>query len=371
MRPLTLLLLSGGGHTGTNVMASLAPRRKGLRVVVTSDVADEPALFNFDAAYLAPKIVDDAAAFERRVLEIIARENPDLVVPCRDEDVEWLAGLGERRGDLRAKLLCGTRDMAAIANDKWRSFEFSRIHGLPFAPSLRCDDTPDAHQRVDSFIAQHGLPLVAKPRRGVDSTGIVILAARAHAWRAMARKDHVLQQYLGRSEVLQDYLAQVADEGVPLHHTFQGIKRSLQVLIAPDGAIVHVVCTRNHITRQNARSVTIDNDPEPRRIGELCARVFSAAGWRGPLNIQCQPTSSGILLIHEFNARFTGATAARCHIGHDEIGAAVRAFTGRDLPSAFAWCKAPDVALEGLSPRAADRHDVRTLAERCEWMRKG
>src|SRR5450756_228578 len=154
MRTLTLLLLSGGGHTGSSVMAALATRRAGLRLVATSDRPDEPALFNFDAAYLAPRLADDAEGFERRVLDVIARENPDLVVPCRDEDVQWLAGLGERRADLAAKLLCGARRIAAIANDKWLSHEFCGEHALPFAPTLLCDSAADGY----AFVEQQGLP---------------------------------------------------------------------------------------------------------------------------------------------------------------------------------------------------------------------
>jgi carbamoylphosphate synthase large subunit len=181
MRTLTLLLLSGGGHTGSNVMASLATRRTGLRLVTTSDRPDEPALFKFDAAYLAPRLADDAEGFERRVLDIIARENPDLVVPCRDEDVQWLAGLGERRADLAAKFLCGARKIAAIANDKWLSYEFCREHALPFAPTLLCDSAADG----STFVDQHGLPLVAKPRHGVGSTGVVLLTTREQVARAI------------------------------------------------------------------------------------------------------------------------------------------------------------------------------------------
>jgi carbamoyl-phosphate synthase large subunit len=369
MPALTLLLLSGGGHTGTNVMASLAPRRAGLRLVATSDSPDEPALFSFDAVYLAPKLADDVAAFERRVLELITREDPALVVPCRDEDVEWLAGLGERRRDLCAKFLCGARDIAVMMNDKWLSMEFSRKHGLPFAPSLPCIDGDDAQTRVGAFVQQHGLPLVAKPRHGVDSKGIVIVTTLAQAIRAMKRPDYVLQEYLGERETLQDYLAHLEQDGVPLFHTFQGVKRSLQVLIGPGGDIEHVVCTRNQIIRHNARSVSLDVEAEPRRIGEKCARVFADAGWRGPLNIQCQPSSTGALMIHEYNARFTGATGARWYLGHDEIGAAIRAFTGRAVAPVFPWAEAPAVALEGLWPRAADRRNVRTLAERGEWTR--
>jgi len=370
MRLLTLLLLSGGGHTGTNVMASLQTRRESLRLVTTSDMPDEPALFDFDAVYLAPKVADDPVAFERRILDIIAREKPDLVVPCRDEDVEWLAGLRERRRDLAATLLCGVREIAATMNDKWHSFEFAIRHGLPFVPSLQCGDDAGARDRVDAFMHEHGLPLVAKPRNGVDSAGVFILTTRAQAHGAMTRRNYVLQKFLGAPDAPRTYLEQVEREGIPLIHSFEGVKRSLQVLIGPEGRIEHVVCTHNKRLRHNARSISRDDDSEPQRIAEACARVFAGAGWRGPLNVQCLPDATGTLLIHEFNARFTGATGARWHIGCDEIGTAIRVFTGTALPASFPSVESPGVAVEGLMPRAADRGRVRQLAERGEWMRK-
>ncbi len=370
MRLLTLLLLSGGGHTGTNVMASLQTRRKSLRLVATSDTPDEPALFDFDAVYLAPKVADDPVAFEHRILAVIAREKPDLVVPCRDEDVEWLAGLRERRPELAATLLCGAREIAAMMNDKWRSCEFAVAHGLPFVPSMPCGDDAGATDRVDAFVHEHGLPLVAKPRNGVDSTGVLIVTTRAQARGAMTRRNYVLQKFLGAPDAPRSYLEQVEREGIPLIHSFEGVKRSLQVLIGPQGRVEHVVCTHNKRLRHNARSVSRDDDAEPRRIGEACARVFADAGWRGPLNVQCLPAANGTLFIHEFNARFTGATGARWHIGSDEIGATIRAFTGTAIPSSFPSAEPPAVALEGLMPRAADRGRVRELAERGEWMRQ-
>ena len=370
MRELTLLLLSGGGHTGANVMASVASRRGDMRLVATSDVPDEPALFGFDAVYLAPKIAVAAAAFERRILEIVRREDPDLVIPCRDEDVEWLAGLYERRRDLGAKLLCGSPDIAAVINDKWQSCEFAAKHELPFAPSLPCAEDDDSPVRVARFVREHGLPIVAKPRRGMDSKGVFILTTQAQAQSAMMRPDYLLQKYLGRPETPARYLANVEREGIPLIHSFEGVKRSLQVLIGPGGGIQHVVCTHNRRDAPNARVISTDADAESRRIGEQCASVFAEAGWRGPLNIQCLPSESGTLMIHEFNARFTGATGARWLIGHDEIGSAIRAFTGRDVAPAFPWSEAPTRAIEGLMPRAADPQWVRALSERGEWTRE-
>jgi biotin carboxylase len=367
MRTLTLLLLSGGGHTGSNVMATLATRRTGLRLVATSDRPDEPALFDFDAAYIAPRLADDAEGFERRVLDVIARENPDLVVPCRDEDVQWLAGLGERRADLAAKFLCGARRIAAIANDKWLSYEFSQEHALPFAPTLQCDSAADG----SAFVEQQGLPLVAKPRHGVYSTGVVLLTTREQVARAMTRQDYVLQKYLGDPDSVYAYLNTANIEGIPLVHSFQGTMRSQLVLLGPDRRIESVTCIRIRVTGRNALSRALDHDVEPRQIGERCARAFAAAGWRGPLNIQCQSAPDGTLMIHEFNARFTGGMAARWELGYDEVGAAIRAFTGQSIGSALPRLEAPSEAFENLTARGADGRNVRTLAQRGEWSREG
>lgn len=367
MPALTLLFLSGGGHTGTNIMASLAARRDAVRTIATSDVANEPSLFAFDAVYLAPRVASDPVAFERRFREIVAHEKPDLVVPCRDEDVTWLAGLRARAPDLAPRLVCGVQSIAAMANDKWRSHEFALAHGLPFAPSLATGD--DTGASLDAFVAAHGLPLIAKPRIGSDSRGVMIVTTLAQARRAMLRDGHVLQAYLGDPAEVDAWLEAIAADGIPLFHSFQGAKRSLQVLIGPTGSIEHVVCTTNVMSARNARAITLDDDPAARAIGERCAAVFAAEGWRGPLNVQCQPDRHGALAIHEFNVRFTGATGARWYLGHDEIGAALRAFTGRSLDPAFPSREAPTVAAEGLWPRAVDPEGVRTLAQRGEWKR--
>ena len=366
MATLTLLLLSGGGHTGSNVMGALASRRTGLRLVTTSDRPDEPALFKFDAAYIAPRLADDVEGFERRVLEIIELENPVLVIPCRDDDVQWLADLGERRPDLAAKFLCGSRKAAGIANDKWLSHEYCREHALPFAPTLLCDPAADGAE----FVAQHGLPLVAKPRRGVASAGVVILTSREQVARAMKRPDYILQKYLGESGPVHEYLKKVKDEGIPLFHSFQGAARSLLALIRPDSSIGYVNCIEIRWTGRAARSKSVDDDASAREIGARCAAAFAADGWRGPLNIQCQSAPDGTLMIHEFNARFPGGMVARLNLGYDEVGAAIRAFTGHDIGSPTSGMETPSEVLESITPRAADGRHVRTLSQFGEWSRE-
>ena len=179
-----------------------------------------------------------------------------------------------------------------------------------------------------AFVARHGFPLIAKPRRGYASLDVYLLWNARQLDHALDVEHYVVQQFLGDPAVLARFLADNERRGVPLHHTFQGLKHSIQALIAPDGAIPNVICTRNISRRRRSKWVEPDDSADARDIGERCAAAFAAEGWRGPLNIQCQRAHDGTLLIHEFNGRFTGATVDRWLLGFDEVGAAIEQFTG-------------------------------------------
>lgn len=365
MKRHRLLVLSAGTQVGQNVLRVLAGRRDGVVLVATSSVSHEPALFDFDVVYLVPETAAEPRDFERALLDVIERERIDLVIPCRDDDVVFLAALRDRRADLAPRLLCGGEEPARVIVDKWLSHEFCRWHGLPFAASLvRC---PDAERAA--FVARHGLPLVAKPRRGYASLDVYMLYREEQVSAALDRDGFLVQQYLGDPRRVGDFLASIEERGVPLNHTFRSVKHSIQALIAPDGSVAHVICTRNYRNQRRSKWVEPDVDPRAATIGAACAEAFSAAGWRGPLNVQCEKTAAGEMLIHEFNGRFTGATVDRWLLGMDEVGTAIERFTGRAIASASAAPVASLEAFESLVARGADPANVATLRSARCWKR--
>jgi carbamoyl-phosphate synthase large subunit len=346
-------------------MTTLARRREGLRLIATSSVAHEPALFDWDTVYLAVETAGDPAAFEDSLLDIMARENVDLVIPCRDDDVVFLASLRERRPDLASRLLCGSADAARVIGDKWLSAEFCKAKGLPFAPSI-VDGSAAA---LCAFSREYGFPLVAKPRRGYASQNVFVIFNAGQLERTLSQEGWIVQKFLGDARTVEEYLASIETRGLPLYHTFHGLKNSIQVLIAPDGSTTHVICTRNVNQHRRSKWVEPDSDPRSREIGNVCAAAFSAAGWRGPLNIQCQRDARGEMFIHEFNGRFTGATVDRWLLGFDEVGAAIEQFTGRRVANAQTRQNAALEAFESLVARAADPRHVQSLRRERVWRR--
>jgi carbamoyl-phosphate synthase large subunit len=333
-------------------------------LVATSSVADEPGPYGYDTVHLVPETA--SPAFEARFLEIVSNERIDLVIPCRDDDVLMLAQLRERRPELASRLLSGSVAAARAICDKAESHAFSQQNGLPFAPTL----VEGSRGAREAFVRQHGFPLIVKPRRGYASVGVYLVWNERQLENAFAREGTIAQKYLGDPDELARFRDAVERDGMPLFHTFQGPRHSIQVVVAPDGRIADVMCIRLWSDRRRSKTVMADDDRNAPGIGERCGAAFSAAGWRGPLNIQCQKDAAGRLFIHEYNGRFTGATMTRWHLGFDEVGTTVAAFRGGVMGAAPPTpASAPREIFETVEARAADPRDVEVLARDRVWHR--
>lgn len=360
-----ILLLSGGSLVGQNVVSCLDGRRDALHVGATNSVADEPSVFDFDTVYLMPPARTDPQGHARRFADVLAHFAPDLVIPCRDDDVSFLARQREQQPSLARRFVCGAACVASAMLDKLDSARFSAAHGLPFVPTL------DAHGNLAAarrFAAVHGWPLIAKPRLGFASHGVRLVLDDRQLAQACAAPDLVLQRYLGDAAAVRRAAREIDDAGLPLFFSVEETKLSLQACIAPDGEIGAVFASGNVMRMGRSERVHVIDDAELGRVAREWAGVFARAGWRGPLNMQCQRDAEGVLAIYEYNGRFTGATAARRWLGFDEVGRVLHDWLGQALP---ADAPATHEVVRYVVGRPRRDADTRELVDRGCWQRSG
>lgn len=355
MRPVKLLLLSGGSLVGANLLESLAGRRQALELLTTNSVADIPHLFDFDSVYLMPET--RAAAFSDRFNQLVFQTQPDLVIPCRDEDVEFLAEWGDQHA---ARVLCGPAWLARILADQVLSSRFAFEQQLPYAPTLPVEELSSR----PGWLEQTGFPLVAKPRQGFGSGGLRLLAG-TEALNSLKPGD-VLQAYIGRAGWL-DFADRARTEGLPLFYSFEPDKYSIQLLFGPQGPTGNPFLTRHRMRQGQSVKIECDDTLGLETLALRCRAVFAAAGWRGPLNIQCLKNTQGNFIIHEFNGRFTGASAARALLGYDELGQMLRVFGWPEFPLlTHAACGPVDKRLQSFTVLASQRE---TLLKQKSWQK--
>lgn len=361
-----ILLLSGASLVGQNVLDGLARWRDRIVVAATSSVADDPFLFDFDAVYLVPEVRSEPLAHAARFADVVAHFEPDLVVPCRDDDVSFLAGQRDVQPSTARRLLCGEAAVAAAMLDKLDSARFSIAHGLPFVPTHAVDGDVASALR---FAATHGWPLIAKPRCGFASHGVRLLLDEGQLERACSTPDTVLQQYVGDGEAVRRAARDIGERGVPLFFTLEDTKLSLQACIDPDGEVTAAFAGGNVMRMGRSERVHVIDDAALVDLAWHWARVFAQAGWRGPLNIQGQRDGRGGVAIYEYNGRFTGATAARRLLGFDEVGHVLRDWLG--FAAAGQGGQPAREVLRNAVVRPRRVEEARRLLERGYWQRGG
>lgn len=323
-----ILLTSGGSLVGQNLVQALAGRRENLVLMATNSEVGEPALAEMDRVFPVPPTSGNEEELALIMADLVDSFNIDLVIPCRDEDVLLLARLREARPDLEARILAGRSILAEICLDKLKSADFSLRHGLPFAESCSAAD----REQAGSMARRLGFPLIIKPRRGFASRGVRLILNQLQL-DAVLGNDHLLiQAWLGDPGPVADSCQDMQRNGIPLFHTFEADKHSVQAILGRNGEVLAVHATLHRMRSGISWGVQNADCPRLQSLGARCAEVFAGQGWVGPLNIQCQRRLDGEYVIFEYNGRFTGATAARCLLGFDEVGIVGREFLGWPVP---------------------------------------
>ena len=148
---------------------------------------------------------------------------------------------------------------------------------------------------------------------------------------ALTQEDAMVQRYIGNVTAAREFREEVDRRGVPLFYTLEQDKFSLQTYVRRDGTVAPICRTMHRMRRGHSVVVEGIPDDEPATAGKpwtegltttarRWAETLAGVGWRGPVNVQCQQDIGGAYVAFELSGRFTGATAGRYFLGHDELG---------------------------------------------------
>lgn len=360
-----VLLLSAGSNLAYNLLSVLAARSQPPVCIGLNSVADAPSAFGCDRVYQVPQLADELQ-FLPRFLAILAQEQPDLILPGRDDDVVFLARFREQYPQWAAAIPCGAVQPAEIARDKWLSFEWARTQNLPFADSA----LPAAPGFAD-WLARVGYPLIAKPRKGSGSLGVYLVDGPEVLESLLPLPDLVFQEYLSPLPDLSQRLAQYR-LAPPLFFEFPD--HSLYTahgLILPDGQPGPSLLTLSRSRYGLSQDCVRLEDPALQRVWLAYAEALARIGWRGFVSLECKPDRHGQWQIHEMMLRSSGGTALRFQLGFDEVGELLQAFFP-DWQAATATAPAELARQAYRMPTAysVSRADMALLQQNGFWQRQ-
>jgi nucleoside-diphosphate-sugar epimerase len=272
--------------------------------------------FDCDERHPLPSIY--APDYVEALLERVQRSQIDVIVPGLDDELPALAAARERFEAVGCGVIVSGPELVRICRDKER---MSRVMA-EFTP---CFVRTWSKETVGAALAsgEARLPLIAKPRAGSASRGVVLILrpedlARTDEHQVIQeiavphRGDPCRDEFLGKLE--RGVLAQVSEI-------------SVQLVTDRDGELLGRFASYNRLSNGVPIEVLpFDSEILWREMDRLLA-VWRRLGLRGPLNVQGRLTDDG-LKFFEMNARFTGITGLRALMGFPEVEACLGSWLG-------------------------------------------
>ncbi len=295
-RPVTVLLTGAGGNLTQFIYRALLKCAFPKRVVMCDYSPNALGLYQADAAYVVPGVVD--STYFDRMAEICRTEGVNLLIPGGELELRFWAN--HRDALLRET---GAEAITCDANALTQLEDKYELTRMMSAAGFDAPDStlPDDETARAAFVEKHGFPLVLKDRLGSGSQGVaVVRSAEDLAFQLTRIKNPVLQEYLRPDD--QEYTAGVFVDRA-------GKARASIVM-----------------RREMGLGMTMKAHSLP--FGELndyCERLAGALPCRGPINVQFRLTDRGPVTF-EINPRFSSTTLSRTHFGYNDADMVVRHF---------------------------------------------
>jgi len=275
MKPLNILFLGGAKRVSMARHFKAAGKKLGLEVGIVSYEAelDVPIAIEGEVV-IGKRWSDPDVASDIRC--VMREKKCSIVVPFVDGAVAVAANVAAGQNDIFAP--CSSAELSQSMFDKvLAAGQFSKA-GIPI---------PRTYAAGDSF------PLIAKPRNGSASKGIMKISDEASLSALENPQDFIIQEFIENAEeyTVDCYVSALTGEICAVVPRVR--------LAVESGEVV--------------RTMTVDNPV----LVALSRRVLTALGFRGAVTLQfiCDKTHPERMLLMEINPRLGGGAVCAIHAG--------------------------------------------------------
>lgn len=248
------------------------------------------------------------------LLSVCSSKAIDILVPGHDDEALVLSDNIEKFAALGVEVIVSGADLIRVCRAKETMAEsFPTIADL-FVKSFTLDEAREFAVR-----GELELPLLAKPRDGYASKGIVIVNSECDLDKI---DDTLILQELAIPHVGDPYYSNYV-KSLLKGSNFQVAEISVQLLADKEGQIRAQCATYNKLNNGIPIEILPYENSIVNSAIERLVPLLQLKGLKGPINIQGRLTDRGFK-IFEINPRFTGITGLRAVMGFNEVDACLR-----------------------------------------------
>lgn len=298
---MNILVLGMGSNVSQGIVKALRNiKRVPIKIIGACISATSVGLYLCDEVLLMPQANDDL--FIPWYIETCRKKEIDMTFTGVEENINTFVYDRERiEKESKAKFVYPEKKVWEIGRDKLRTCQWLKENGMPYPDyALASDD-----KEIVALINRVGFPLIAKPRIGKSSHGIIKVEKLKDMQEIIGNNNYVIQECVGKADDEYTVGCYFSKEGrlqakIIMHRYLKNGGTSIAEIV---------------------RNSEIEN-----AVDKICERLFMT----GPLNLQLRMKEDGTPVCFEWNVRYSGTTAIRNHFGFKDVEAAIHEYFWHD-----------------------------------------
>ena len=288
MQTINVLVLGVGGNVSQGIMTALRLSRIPVKIIGACVSEESLGLYFCDKAYISPYA--DSPDFISWYADLCIKEKIDITFSGVEEIIEVLERNREALKGMKTVFVSSSRECLNIGNDKYLTCRWLKDNALNYPLFASSDNSAE----IVNLLEKTKYPLIAKPKRGKGSAGIIRINSEKDL-SLVPRDNYVIQECLGDAD--NEY--------------------TVGCYVNKQGDLDAMIVFRRYLKYGTTFKAEIVQDSG---ITAECARICSAFHPAGPLNIQMRK-HEGKAVCFELNVRFSGTTAMRARWGFNDVAA--------------------------------------------------
>jgi carbamoyl-phosphate synthase large subunit len=296
MNKINILILGVGGNVSQGILKAVLMSKLNVRIVGACVDSESLGLYMCDSAYISPMANDEK--FIPWLIDLCNKEEIQIIFSGVEEVLKVISK-NYNSIQLQTKAICifTPHEKLMIGQDKLATSDWLRENNCNYPLFCKSNDT----ETLNKLIHEVGFPLIAKPRKGKGSQGIVKITSHEELNQLNKLNDYVVQEYIG-------------DENS---------EYTVGCYCDKNGQLIEIIIMHRDLKHGTTfKATVIDNDLIYNEAKKICERFKPV----GPLNIQLRLNKNNIPVCFELNVRFSGTTPIRAYFGFNDVEAMIREY---------------------------------------------
>lgn len=300
-----VLVLGVGGNVSQGIVKALRSCANKVTIIGACISEDSAGLYMCDMAYISPFAND--ARFIPWLFNVCKKEKVNMIFTGVEEIIDAIQPSADQLYRQTGSIFVASDiKQLQITRDKLLTCEWLKLNNLHY-PGF-CDLSNSCE--VLSLTRKYGFPLIAKPRNGKGSQGIVIVYNQEDLDNIKNFENYVLQQYIGNK----------TDE------------YTVACYCDKTGKFINLIILYRELFQGTTFKAEV---VENKVIFEEAKKICEMFVPKGPLNIQLRLDSNENPVCFELNARFSGTTPIRANFGFNDVEAGIKEYVYKEDISNF------------------------------------